>query len=403
MARLASVLVLAAAVACHRSRTSPPAATSAPPLLAESLVGARALDAWTEVDGAVDGDGPSSTVALDDGGVRLEGGAGTHHWRALERTTALGGATWLRVSARTRTDGLAPDGVHRPNCYVYLRFTDPSGKRAGELAATRTVLGTTPWTPVARRFPIPAGATNVTVGLFLSLPGRAWFDDVRLEAAPAPDWHEASVGHYRYHWLGGDSVPDDARAYDAESFRIATEFLGLDAASVPAAVDYFKYPDRAIKEEIMGDPGNAFTLPDGTMHSIFATDRHEIVHVLARPWGLPPALVLEGLAVYLSGAWQGKPVATYAKGLVDGGWIALADLLDSNAFRAKPDLATYAIAGALVEWMVAQPDGKARLRALYGKVGYSASAADSRRAMEAILGDTVERTDAKLRDWLRAR
>jgi hypothetical protein len=153
----------------------------------------------------------------------------------------------------------------------------------------------------------------------------------------------------------------------------------------------------------MGDPGNAFTLPDGTMHSIFATDRHEIVHVLARPWGLPPALVLEGLAVYLSGAWQGKPVATYAKGLVDGGWIALADLLDSNAFRAKPDLATYAIAGALVEWMVAQPDGKARLRALYGKVGYSASAADSRRAMEAILGDTVERTDAKLRDWLRAR
>ena len=404
-------MALSAIAACSRGQTSapaaqvessPPALTSGAPLLAESFDGVRPLEAWKEVDGASEGVGPASTIALDDGGVRLEGAADTRRWRALERTTALAGATWIRVSARTRTDGLVPDGVHHASCYVYTRFVDASGRRVGELVATRAVLGTTPWTSVARRFPVPAGATDVTVGLFLALPGRAWFDDVRVDGASAPDWHEATAGHYRYRWLGGDTIPDNARAFNTESFRLAAEFLGVDAAGTPGTVDYFKYPSKAMKEELMGDPGNALTLPDGSIHSIFATDRHEIVHVLARPWGNPPALLGEGLAVYLSGDWQGMPVTTYAKGLVDRGWVGLGDLLETSAFRSRPDLTTYAIAGAFVAWLMAQPDGKVRLRVLCGKIAPSASAADSRRTIEEALGATVEQLDTKLRDWLRA-
>lgn len=406
------LLALAVAVACGRGRPAKEAPTAAPPapaagprLITATFDGANPLAPWQQVDGAVDGSGqgpPStSTIALDDGGVRLEGAADTTRWRALEQTVALASASWVRVAARMRTDGLVADGVHRPQCYVYSRFTDASGQRLGALLATRNLLGTTPWAPVARRFPVPAGAVNLTVGLFLSLPGRAWFDDLEVEAAPAPDWHETTDGHYHYHWLGGDQLPDPARRYNTESYRMVAEFLGLDPAGSPD-VAYYKYPDKAIKEELMGDPGNAFTMPDGSMHSIFATDRHEIVHVLARPWGDPPALVAEGLAVHLSGSWQGKPVVTYARGLLDHDWIPLADLLDSGAFRNRPDLVTYAIAGGFVEWTLAQPDGHDRLRRLYGQLQNRASAAANRQALEAILGATVEDTDARVRAWLSA-
>ncbi len=416
------LLPLAVSAACRRSRSAPPVAETrspapdgqatgpqpvavAPPLLVERFDDAGALQAWQEVDGRVEGtgigNGSRSTITFADGAVRLEGAADTSRWRSLERTVALGGATWFRMAARMKTDGLVADGVHRPMCYLYARFTDAGGQRVGEVVATRNLLGTTPWTPVARRYPVPAGAANLTVGLFLSLPGRAWFDDVEVSAAAAPAWHEATEGHYRYHWLDGDEIPDHKRRFNSESYRLTAEFLGLDPATGPE-VGYFKYPDKAIKEELMGDPGNAFALTDGTMHSIFASDRHEVVHLLARAWGDPPALLGEGLAVHMSGGWQGKSVVAYAKGIADGDWIALADLIDSAAFRARPDLVTYAIAAAFIQWILAQPDGKTKLRALYGKLANRAPAADNRRALEAILGASAADIDSQLRAWLRA-
>ncbi len=248
---------------------------------------------------------------------------------------------------------------------------------------------------------MPAGATHLTVGLFLSLPGRAWFDDVEVSVAAAPAWREATEGHYRYHWLDGDEIPDHKRRFNSESYRITSEFLGLDPAA-GREVGYFKYPDKALKEELMGDPGNAHALTDGTMHSIFASDRHEIVHLLARAWGDPPALIAEGLAVHMSGGWQGQPVVAYAKGIADRDWIALGDLIDSSAFRARPDLVTYAIAAAFIEWLLAQPDGKTKLRTLYGKLANRAPAADNRRALEDILGASAADLDGKLRAWLHA-
>ena len=193
---LVLVLPLAATAACRRSRSAPPVAerksptpdgeprqpppvTAQPPLLVEHFDGVPALEAWQEVDGRVDASGPgpgngsTSTITLVDGAVRLEGAADTNRWRSLERTVALGGATWFRMAARMKTDGLVPDGVHRPMCYVYARFTDAGGKPVGGVVATRNLLGTTAWTAVARRYPVPAGAAHLTVGLFLSLPGRA--------------------------------------------------------------------------------------------------------------------------------------------------------------------------------------------------------------------------------------
>jgi hypothetical protein len=69
-------------------------------------------------------------------------------------------------------------------------------------------------------------------------------------------------------------------------------------------------------------------------------------------------------AGHMSGGWQGQAVVAYAKRISDRDYITLADLIESDAFRARPDLVTYAIAAALIEWTLAQPDGKTKLRAL---------------------------------------
>jgi hypothetical protein len=163
-------------------------------------------------------------------------------------------------------------------------------------------------------------------------------------------------------------------------------------------VSFVKYPDLPTKEELTGNAGNAHR-EGATIHSIWQTDRHEIVHLLAGSWGDPPALLAEGLAVHLSGSWQGQPVRAFAQGLTQGGrWIAPSAMLSSAAFRALPDLDTYAVAGAFVGWVVAR-HGKATLRALYRRLQNGAPPEENRRALEEILGRSSSGIDDQVRAW----
>jgi hypothetical protein len=365
-----------------------PAAGGAP-LFRESFDDAAALGRWKREIGASTGDGETSAASIDEGALRLEAGPATKRFFAFERNISLSGAAWIRVSARIRTDKVDASAARFKNCNLYVKFP------GGPVVAPRVFAGTNPWTPFAARYRVPPGAKDVTIGLFLSMPGRVWFDDVVLEAVP--DFIEEREGRYVYRFLPGDAVPTEARRFNEASLRIVEEFLGVEG---PRSILFVKYPDLDAKEEYVGLRGNAHARGENEIHSIFPSDRHEIVHILARAWGNPPPLLAEGLAVHLSGAWQGRPVAEYARGVLEkGSSLALADLLDAADFRAKPDLATYAIAGAFVEWIL-ETHGKSALKTLYGKASASAPVADLRRAIEEVLGMKVEEADARVREWL---
>jgi hypothetical protein len=352
-------------------------------LLEEHFSSAASLGAWKRTVGAQNGRGAQSSIAWDAGAVRLSGDSNTHVWTALVREVEVPSGSWLRISGRMRTEDVT--GGPLMNCNLFV-------KHEKGIVGTRIVTGTTTWTEVRRRFAVPTGARRVTVGLFLSLPGRAWFDDVLIEAVPAPAWSESTSGRYRYLTLPGDAVPAEARRYNEESYRIVSSFLGV---AEPSRVTFFKYPDLATKEELTGRVGNAHR-EGQVIHSIWPTDRHEIVHVLADRWGDPPALIAEGLAVHLSGGWQGKPVRSYARDLVKAEkWIPPSALLTSFAFRAKPDLATYAVAGALVEWVL-KTRGAKMLRSLYTTLRNTAPEADLRRRLVEALGVSLDRFDADL-------
>jgi len=355
------------------------------PLLSETFDAPASVTAWARTIGAFAGDGPESAVSVTGGALLLEGVPETRRWVALERTVEVGAARWVRLSARMRTDAVDQRGGRFRNCNVFLRFP------GGPLVAPIVLTGTFPWTPIARRYPVPLGATSVKVGIFLSLPGRAWFDDVTLEAAPG--FTEKRSGRYAYRTLPGDAITDKQERFNDESYRIVTAFLGREDAP---EVIYHKYPSVEVKAEYTGRGGNAHAGPS-EIHSVWGMDRHEIVHVLATTWGDPPALLAEGLAVRLSGAWQNRPVHEgAAKALTDGAWVPLTEIVGSAAFRQRRDEVTYPIAGALVEWILAA-HGKEKLRALYGRLRNGAPDEENRRAFQEVLGITLEEADAKLR------
>jgi len=353
-------------------------------LLTESFDGAAAVDGWKRMSGAEMAATPENEIDWDDGAVRMRATRETRKWNALYRELDTGGASWVTVSAKIRTDGIDSTDAPRQNCNLFL-------KHGGGIGGTRVVTGTQT-TTVRRRLEVKPG--KVALGFFCSMPGQAWFDDIKIEKSVAPVWTEKAHGHFLYRTLPGDTIDDEALAYNEESFRIVSEYFGVKEH---APIPFMKYPDAATIEELTGRAGNAFRQgPD--IHRIWSRDRHEMVHVLADAWGDPPALIAEGLAVVLSGSWQGKPVREYARELAQkGGWHAPSSLIGSQRFRSVPDLESYAVGAAFVAWVEAT-HGKAKLKNLYVKLENKASDADNQKRFEEVLGPSAD-VDTKVKAW----
>ncbi len=353
------------------------------PLLVERFDAAEP-PGWTVTDGAQVGSGPRSVGKVEEGALALRVAPTDQRFVAWTRSVPVDGATWIRVSARTRTEGVDPSAARFDNCNLFVRFP------GGRVQAPKVFTGTNPWTPIEAVYPVPDGATSVEIGLFLSMPGAAWFDDVVVEAYD-PGFQAAAHGRYVYHWLPGDEI---SPAHRAQNDRNVSDVAALLGVPDEGTFHYWKLPDNATKGRLTGDAGNAHT--DGTTNiwSIWPVDRHEIVHVLSRSWGpAGSALLGEGLAVWASGTWQGANVRAYAKKLVaEKTWIPLDRIVESGAFRKAPDLQTYAIGGALVEWVI-ETRGRDVLRRAFPLVKDAAS-------FEQALGLSPAKADEALRAWL---
>lgn len=360
------------------------------PLLHEDFEDPNALDAWTLERGASTSDGPRSEVALDGGALRLRADQTTTWFHTVNRPVAVDGVDWVKVSARMRTEDVDPSTARFKNCDVYVR----TGSGIGVLDI---VTGTTPWTDQARIFRVPNGLKVLDVGAMLSMPGTAWVDDVTVEAVE-PGWTTVSEGGFTWHVLPGDAVSDAQRRRTLAAWSKAAAWLEV---SPEGSVDYWKYPDRETKRLYTGNVGNAHAVAKGReVHTLWPSDDHEIVHLLAAQRGSPPPLLSEGLAVHFGGDWQGDPLEAHAAGLVErGAWISLPQLATWGGFREADDLLTYAEAGAFVRW-VEQTHGTEALLAVYGALPWNASAEDVDRVLNERLGMDLAAADRAVRAWL---
>lgn len=357
----------------------------AAPLLTEPFASPTFEPAWHAEAGARVGEGAPSTIQVEDGALWIRVAPTTAVFPALARTVPLGDARWVHVQARMTTVGVDPKPARFRNCDVYVRFGEE------RVRALEVLSGDTPWTTVSRTFEVPPGVHEMELGLFLSMPGAVAFDDVQVEAVD-PGWRGETDGAFVYHLLPGDTISAAQKAANTKNLAEAVAFLGVKA---PDVIDFWKYPDTATKAEYTGDAGNGHAIASArALHTIWRVESHELVHLVSGGWGNPPALLNEGLAVWLSGGWQGKPVATYAAGLGDS-WIPYTKLAATGSFRQEDDLITYAEAGALVGWL-AETRGTKGLRKVFARLPGTSGAAE----LEAALGMKLDAVDTAVRAWV---
>lgn len=344
-------------------------------LLHEDFEAPELPEGWTREIAAHLDRGPEAIVEARDGALRLEVHPGDRVFPALARDVDVQGLDWVRVSARMKTEAVDPEPAVYDNCNLYVRFDE------GPVQPLRVLIGDQPWTQLSRTYAVPPGARRMRVGLVLTMPGVAWFDDVKVEAV-RPGWRSAARGRFVFHTLGRDRV---SAGHQRRMLEAAAEFEAFFGVS-PERVDYWKYPDIPTKIEFTGIGGNGHAL-GSAIHTIWPVERHELVHVYANAWGPTTPLWGEGLAVWLSGDWLGKPVKEAAKAVLDR-WVSIAELLDPYSFRACEDTLSYAIAGALVGWVL-ETRGQETLRVLYRGDDPTP-----------VLGCDPEAIDAMVRAWL---
>lgn len=201
---------------------------------------------WSSLPGAThDTGGPPSSVELDrdrasDGStsLRLAGTARTSLWHYLFQDLPAAGGERIVVRADLRTAGVQREGGQYLNPPLLLDFLGADGARLGRIW-TATPPRDHDWGEVVLEGLAPAGTARVRVGLFLSMSGTLWVDDVRLERHPA---------------LPFDATARRAAAEAVERrLRATYPFFGL--AGKPEADELFARFGARLRGDDPGDAG----------------------------------------------------------------------------------------------------------------------------------------------------
>ncbi len=146
---------------------------------------------WTLAVGATSGAGAESAVAIDrsvarDGkaSLRLSGDAATTVWRTAQQDVVVhpGDRVTLRVAAKCR--GLDAASAKHKNANSILVFETAAGQRL-QILGSPLLVGDHDWTDLVIDAVAPPAAAKARIGVVLSIPGTAWFDDVRVDVGPA--------------------------------------------------------------------------------------------------------------------------------------------------------------------------------------------------------------------------
>lgn len=353
---------------------------------------------WALAEGARTGGGPAgpewtwAAEGRSGRSMRAVGREGCGSWRLLWTAdpVPVEPGERLVLSGWMRAAGVSPGPGQFANANLILQLYDERGQvvRAGRspVVGSRVVTGTCDWTFVAAAVDVPDAARSCRAGCFLSMDGTVEFDDVMLIAPGRIRWTEVAdpESPYVYRFLPGGEPTDAERAANRAALARTAAYLGVDP---PARILYYIYPSNDAKGVLTGDRGNAHVAAGKTeIHSIFATDAHEIVHVLTREWGDPSPLYGEGLAVLLSGGWRGQSLDAACRDIVRQGPLPDVGLLaDLAAFRGASDLVTYPAAGFFCQ-EVLRRFGRETLLALYRDSSSAAGAAPVRESFRARTG-----------------
>jgi hypothetical protein len=313
-------------------------------VLAEDFTKTKRLGAeWKRTVGATNGTGGEESRAEIDaevgasapGSLRLAGDADTRRWSHLARELkAEPGELW-RWSGKVRAADVVREGPQFQNLHLNLEFLDRRGEPLESARFAALEPGTHDWTPLAVEGVAPEGTKKVRAGLFLSMSGTAWFDDLELTretGLPVPygDWITlAGKGVVLRH------APDHPHAAEMKAHLAALEqskqatCRALDV-EFPEEITVLVYADDAQGRSLTGRDLD-FADPRGRrVHQRWDSYiGHEMVHVIAhtRLQDAQTGILGEGIAVWLNG--QHRSHHGDARKLLDEGTLpSVKDLLE---------------------------------------------------------------------------
>ncbi len=153
------------------------------------------------------------------------------------------------------------------------------------------------------------------------------------------------------------------RAGDEHEFRLRQVMTAFHLPS-QGTIRSYVYPSAAVKRRLMGAGGTNIAKPWNreihlTRQSMDATLKHELVHVVAAPFGVPviraallPGLV-EGLAMAVEWDWGNRTLHEYAAGMRRNGLPTdVRGLMSYAGFASRGSSSGYVLAGSFCRYLI---------------------------------------------------
>lgn len=365
--------------------------------------------AWIAEEGARNGGAsPVSTAELvrDAGAgksrcsLHLAGDARTLLWHSVHRTFEARPGDEFTLSAQVKAEAVRQErnalGIEQfANMHLRLAFLDDQGTTLGAPRYAHPGFGDYDWRAAGVHAVAPQGATRGRVGIFLSVSGDVWIDDVELTrrtgGVPAYDgWRALETAHLVIRHPADHPLAAGIEAYGERMEHALAGIADTLGVRVDEPITVFLYRDKAQGEALTGRP-LAFAEPERRAVHQDATNTlgHELTHVVALQLGYAQTgLFGEGIAVWL----DGTPPSVHherASALLESGELPPLDALLAD-FRGQER--GYPAAGSFCGWLL-ETHGLAAMRALYPRKDLDAAA-------RATLGRGIAELDTDWRAFL---
>lgn len=310
---------------------------------------------------------PTQGVAGSTRSLRMSGDEATGQWYGLSRRFPAASGDGIVLRAMAKAANLRKEALQHANFYIGLMFVGADGKQVGAPYNAHSGPGTYDWKQVEVRAVAPEGAVGVMAGIFCSMSGEAWIDDIAFTSQAG-----ATPAYVGWEELRGQRVvmrfsPDHPERSRIEYYgtRLDTAFesahkkLGLPYG---APITIYLYADKEQGRKLTGREIDFNNGQARVVHQMLDSQPgHEMTHVIATALGFPTSdLFNEGLAVYLDGSPTKELHAKAAKLKQEGKLVPIATLLQH--FHSEPEV--FVSAGSFTGFVL-ETYGPEKFRLLY--------------------------------------
>jgi hypothetical protein len=189
------------------------------------------------------------------------------------------------------------------------------------------------------------------------------------------------TSHFTLYYAQRSYSDDEIRWIGAEhEFRLR-QVLDAFSLSYDGRLESYIYPSAAEKRRLMGAGNTNIAKPWSdelhiTAQSLGSTLKHELVHVVAAPFGLPiintssSTGLVEGLAMAIDWDWGNRTLHQYAAAMEKFGVAPdIGSLMGFTGFATHASTVSYVLAGSFCRFLIDEY-GIRRLTLLYGDRGY---------------------------------